>query len=277
MYDAKEHGRRALRFYNDAMDLRAQERMTLETELRQALANHELFLLYQPQVDLRDRHVTGAEALVRWHHPARGVISPALFIPLAEECGLISDITLWAIQQACAQLRAWRDAGLPPVSLAVNVSAWNVLRDDLFHAVESALGDYDLGGACLELEVTEGTLMKDMDASIEKLVALKRLGIRVSIDDFGTGYSSLSYLKRLPVDKLKIDQSFVRDIARDPDDAAITGAIIAMGKQLNLKVIAEGVEDRAAERFLRQHHCDQMQGYLFSPPVPADVFSTMLS
>jgi diguanylate cyclase (GGDEF)-like protein/PAS domain S-box-containing protein len=277
MYHAKEHGHKALRFYNDAMDMRAQERMSMESELRAALANDELFLLYQPQVDMLDRHVTGAEALVRWRHPVKGIISPAVFIPLAEECGLISEITQWAIDEACARLHQWRDAGLPAVTLAVNVSALNVHQDDLFHAVETALAANGLGGACLELEMTEGTLMKDFDASIDKLVALKRLGIHVSIDDFGTGYSSLSYLKRLPVDKLKIDQSFVRDIARDPNDAAITGAIIALGKQLNLKVIAEGVEDVAAENFLRRHRCDLMQGYLFSPPISADAFTRMLS
>jgi diguanylate cyclase (GGDEF)-like protein/PAS domain S-box-containing protein len=277
MYHAKDKGQNAFQFYDEAMDMRAQERLALENELRAALANNELFLLYQPQVNLRDHHVTGAEALVRWQHPEKGVISPARFIPLAEECGLISEITRWIIAEVCAQLRRWQDAGLPHVSLAVNVSALNVQQDDLYHSIESGLALQDLNGGCLELEMTEGTLMKDMEASILKLVELKRLGIRLSIDDFGTGYSSLSYLKRLPVDKLKIDQSFVRDIARDPNDAAITSAIIAMGKQLNLKVIAEGVEDLDAERFLLKHRCDQMQGYLFSPPVSADAFAGMLT
>jgi diguanylate cyclase (GGDEF)-like protein/PAS domain S-box-containing protein len=277
MYHAKEKGQNSLQFYDEAMDLRAQERLALENELRTALANNELFLLYQPQVNLRDHHVTGAEALVRWRHPAKGVVSPARFIPLAEECGLISEITQWVISQVCEQLRKWQDAGLPQVTLAVNVSALNVQQDDLYHSIESSLAIQGLSGGCLELEMTEGTLMKDMEVSIQKLVELKRLGIRLSIDDFGTGYSSLSYLKRLPVDKLKIDQSFVRDIARDPNDAAITSAIIAMGKQLNLKVIAEGVEDLDAERFLLKHRCDQMQGYLFSPPVSADAFAGMLT
>ncbi|NNG22972.1 EAL domain-containing protein [Telluria aromaticivorans] len=277
MYDAKERGHKLLQFYDQAMDARAQERMTLETELRNAIDRHELFLLYQPQVNLRDHHITGAEALVRWQHPLKGVVSPALFIPLAEECGLISEITQWAIAQACSQLRKWKEAGLPAVSLAVNVSALNIQQDDLYGSVESALATEGLAGSCLELEVTEGTLMKDMDASIRKLVDLKRLGIGISIDDFGTGYSSLSYLKQLPVDKLKIDQSFVRDIAHDPDGAAISGAIIAMGRQLKLRVIAEGVEDTATERFLLKHRCDQMQGYLFSPPISADAFTIMLA
>jgi diguanylate cyclase (GGDEF)-like protein/PAS domain S-box-containing protein len=277
MYHAKEQGQKTIQFYDEAMDMRALERLALENELRAALANNELFLLYQPQVNLRDHHVTGAEALVRWQHPSKGLVSPARFIPLAEECGLISEITRWVISQACGQLRKWQDAGLPHVSLAVNVSALNVQQDDLYHSIESALATEGLGGGCLELEMTEGTLMKDMEVSIRKLVELKRLGIRLSIDDFGTGYSSLSYLKRLPVDKLKIDQSFVRDIAHDPNDAAITSAIIAMGKQLNLKVIAEGVEDLDAERFLLKHRCDQMQGYLFSPPVSADAFADMLT
>jgi diguanylate cyclase (GGDEF)-like protein/PAS domain S-box-containing protein len=277
MYHAKDKGQNALQFYDEAMDKRAQERLALENELRTALANNELFLLYQPQVNLRDHHVTGAEALVRWQHPEKGLISPARFIPLAEECGLISEITRWIISEVCAQQRKWQDAGLPHVTLAINVSALNVQQDDLYHSIESALAIQGLGGGCLELEMTEGTLMKDMEVSIQKLVELKRLGIRVSIDDFGTGYSSLSYLKRLPVDKLKIDQSFVRDIAHEPNDAAITSAIIAMGKQLNLKVIAEGVEDIDAERFLLKHRCDQMQGYLFSPPVSADAFAGMLS
>jgi diguanylate cyclase (GGDEF)-like protein/PAS domain S-box-containing protein len=277
MYHAKEQGNKSLRFYDQAMDRLAQERLVLENELRSAFANKELYLLYQPQVNLRDRHVTGAEALMRWRHPVHGMISPARFIPLAEECGLMAEITEWAITQVCTQLRAWKDAGLPDVSLAVNVSARNVQHDDLYTWVAGALAAAGLDGSSLELEMTEGTLMTDMEASIEKLVELKRLGIRTSIDDFGTGYSSLSYLKRLPVDKLKIDQSFVRDIAQDPDDAAITGAIIAMGRQLHLKVIAEGVEDTDAERFLLKHRCDQMQGYLFSPPVAAEVFAGMLT
>jgi diguanylate cyclase (GGDEF)-like protein/PAS domain S-box-containing protein len=276
MYQAKLHGHKSLRFYDEAMDVRARERLAMENELRSAIANEDLFLLYQPQVDLRDRHIAGAEALVRWRHPVRGLISPSRFIPLAEECGLISQITEWEIHQVCAQLRKWTDAGLPQVSLSVNVSARNVQHDDLYHWVESALAASRICGGSLELEMTEGTLMTDMEFSIEKLVELKRLGIRTSIDDFGTGYSSLSYLKRLPVDKLKIDQSFVRDIARDADDAAITSAIIAMGRQLNLKVIAEGVEDSAAERFLLKHRCDQMQGNLFSPPIPADAFAAIL-
>jgi diguanylate cyclase (GGDEF)-like protein/PAS domain S-box-containing protein len=277
MYQAKPLGHKSLRFYDEAMDQRAQERLRMENELRAGIANGELYLMYQPQIDLRDRHVMGAEALVRWAHPVRGLISPALFIPLAEECGLISDISEWAIGEVCNQLRRWKDSGLPDVSLAVNVSARNVQHDDLYGWVERALAASGIDGRSLELEMTEGTLMTDMETSIEKLVALKRLGIRTSIDDFGTGYSSLSYLKRLPVDKLKIDQSFVRDISRDPNDAAITSAIIAMGKQLNLKVIAEGVEDSDAERFLLKHRCDQMQGYLFSPPVAPEAFAAMLS
>ena len=278
MYLAKQQGGKALRFYNKAMDVRAQERMAMENALRSAIASDELFLLYQPQVNLRDRQVIGAEALMRWRHPVQGIISPVRFIPVAEECGLISEMTEWAIGQACRQLRKWKDAGFPDVSLAVNVSAHNVQHDDVYAWVASALSASGLDGGSLELEVTEGTLMSDMEASIEKLVELKkRLGIRTSIDDFGTGYSSLSYLKRLPVDKLKIDQSFVRDIAQDANDAAITSAIIAMGRQLNLKVIAEGVEDVDAERFLLKHRCDQMQGFLFSPPIPPDVFAGMLS
>jgi diguanylate cyclase (GGDEF)-like protein len=277
MYQAKPQGHKSMRFYDKAMDQRAQERLRMENELRIAIGNGELYMMYQPQVDLRDHHVIGAEALVRWRHPVLGLVSPARFIPLAEECGLISDITEWVINQVCAQMRKWRDSGLPKVSLAVNVSARNVQHDDLYRWVETALADADIDGGSLELEMTEGTLMTDMETSIEKLVALKRLGIRTSIDDFGTGYSSLSYLKRLPVDKLKIDQSFVRDIAHNPDDAAITGAIIAMGRQLNLKIIAEGVEDSAAESFLLKHRCDQMQGYLFSPPVSPEAFAGMLS
>lgn len=276
MYHAKEHGGKSLRFYDETMDLRAQERLSMENELRSAFANRELYLLYQPQVNLRDRQMLGAEALMRWRHPVQGMISPARFIPIAEECGLITDITEWAINQVCRQLRAWKDSGLPDLSLAVNVSAHNVQHDDLYTWVASALSAAGVDGHSLELEMTESTLMTDMEASIAKLVELKRLGIRTSIDDFGTGYSSLSYLKRLPVDKLKIDQSFVRDIAQNPDDAAITGAIIAMGRQLKLKVIAEGVEDAEAERFLLKHRCDQMQGYLFSPPVPADVMAAMV-
>ncbi|MGZ5198638.1 MAG: EAL domain-containing protein [Telluria sp.] len=277
MYQAKLLGQRSLRFYDEAMDRRAQERLRMESDLRIAIANGELYLMYQPQVDLRDRHVTGAEALVRWAHPVRGMVSPSLFIPLAEECGLISDITKWAIKEVCTQMRKWKDSGLPDVSLAVNVSARNVQHDDLYGWVEAALAATGIDGGSLELEMTEGTLMTDMENSIEKLVALKRLGIRTSIDDFGTGYSSLSYLKRLPVDKLKIDQSFVRDIAHNANDAAITGAIIAMGRQLNLKVIAEGVEDNASASFLVKHRCDQMQGYLFSPPISAAEFAGLLS
>ncbi|MGZ8338066.1 MAG: EAL domain-containing protein [Telluria sp.] len=277
MYHAKAQGQKSLRFYDEAMDVRAQERLRLEIELRSAFANNELYLLYQPQVNLRDRHVTGAEALMRWRHSVHGMISPARFIPLAEECGLISEITEWAIRQACQQLRRWKDSGLPNLSLAVNVSARDVQHEDLYSWVADALSDNGVDGSSLELEMTEGTLMADIEASIGTLVRLKRLGIRTSIDDFGTGYSSLSYLKRLPVDKLKIDQSFVRDLAQNADDAAITGAIIAMGRQLKLKVIAEGVDDAEAERFLRKHRCDEMQGFLFSPPISAEVLSAMVA
>ena len=276
MYHAKPVGREKYQFFDTAMNQRAQERLMLENQLRTALANHELYLEYQPQVDLHDRRIVGAEALLRWQHPQFGMVPPSKFIPIAEDCGLIGEITCWVIDQACAQLRSWQRQGLPRLSLAINISALCLMHNTLCDNLAAALLIHGLDGELLELEMTEGILMRDVEASISKLRELKGLGVGLAIDDFGTGYSSLSYLKQLPVDKLKIDQSFVRDIAHDPNDSAITSTIIAMAKHLHLKVIAEGVEDAAAERFLCEHHCDQMQGFLFSRPVSAEALALMV-
>ena len=276
MYHAKPLGREKYQFFDSAMNQRAQERLMLENQLRGALGNGELYLEYQPQLDLRQRRIVGAEVLLRWRHPQHGLVPPSTFIPIAEDCGLIGEITHWVIEQACAQLSSWRAQGLPPLSLAINISALCLMHNALSDSLAASLLTHGLDGAQLELEMTEGILMRDVETSICKLRELKLLGVSLAIDDFGTGYSSLSYLKQLPVDKLKIDQSFVRDIAHDPDDSAITSTIIAMAKHLKLKVIAEGVEDAAVERFLCEHECDQMQGFLFSRPVSAEALAALL-
>ncbi|WP_374265427.1 EAL domain-containing protein [Zoogloea sp.] len=276
MYHAKESGRNTYRFFDEAMNVNALERLHLENGLRQAIEQQEFQLYYQPQVELASGRIIGVEALLRWFSGNLGSISPARFIPLAEECGLIVPIGEWVLQTACRQARAWQDAGLPPVPVAVNLSALQFRRSDIVASVASALAQSGIDGRWLELELTESLLMQSGPDVAAILGRLKALGVRLSIDDFGTGYSSLAYLKRFPVDQLKVDQSFVRDLSDDPDDATIVRAIIQLGNSLRLEVIAEGTETPEQMDFLRREGCVAAQGYLFSPPLPAEAVTGLL-
>jgi EAL domain-containing protein (putative c-di-GMP-specific phosphodiesterase class I) len=232
--------------------------------------------MYQPQIDMESRKITGVEALLRWQHPEMGLVSPDKFIRVAENSGLIVPIGEWVLRTACSQARKWQDDGLTAVSVAVNVSAVQFRREGFSELVRQVLLDTGLAPQYLELELTESLLLSSADVTLAVLRELKDMGLSLAIDDFGTGYSSLSYLKQFPVSKLKIDRSFVRDVALNPDDAAITTAIISMARSLNLKVIAEGVEDEAQMSFLRAHHCDEVQGYYFSKPLVADAVADKL-
>ncbi|TFW10283.1 EAL domain-containing protein [Oxalobacteraceae bacterium OM1] len=276
MYRAKEERGNAFQFYSREMSIRALERAELESALRRALERDEFELFYQPKVATSSGRIIGAEALIRWNHPEMGLVSPTRFIPMAEEIGLIVPIGDWVIHTACAQNKAWQRAGLPPISVSVNLSARQFRREGLVESVAQTLQDLDLDARHLELELTESIVMNSAEHFIRKLKEFEDLGVQLSIDDFGTGYSSLSYLKRFPLHHLKIDQSFVRDIATDADDAAITSTVISLGHSLNLKVIAEGVETEEQVAFLRDHNCDEMQGYYFSKPLPADQFACLL-
>lgn len=276
MYRAKEMGRNSFQFYTPEMNARTLQRLELEGLLRRALERNELVLLYQPKVELEHGRVVGAEALIRWRHPRLGMVSPAEFIPLAEETGLIVPIGDWVIQEACKQLRKWQDEGMAAIGVAVNLSARQFGQEDLPKVVAQALRLSGVDARCLELELTESAVMKEPQRAVTTLIELKRIGVRLSLDDFGTGYSSLNYLKRFPIDALKIDQSFVRDIPADPDDAAIAVAVISLAHGLRLGVVAEGVETEEQLAFLRRHGCDEMQGYYFSRPLPADQFAMLM-
>jgi EAL domain-containing protein (putative c-di-GMP-specific phosphodiesterase class I) len=244
-----------------------------ENDLRRALDRHELDVFYQPQVGVGDGRIVGMEALARWRHPTRGMVPPSDFIPLAEETGLIALLGEWVLRTACLQLRDWMQSGLPQMRLAVNVSVRQVLQKDFAATVEKVLTETGVPADLLELEITESTLMEHAQHTLQALHRLRELGVRLSIDDFGTGYSSLSYLKRFPVDIIKIDRSFVRDVPHDADDAAIVTGIIALAHSLRLQVVAEGVETDAQMQFLTKHGCDILQGYFLSPPVPAGEFA----
>ncbi|MFT3848309.1 MAG: EAL domain-containing protein [Propionivibrio sp.] len=276
MYHAKEAGRNSHRFFTEQMNRRVVEHLSLETSLRRALDNKEFVLHYQPQMDLGEGRIVGVEALVRWNHPEQGLISPARFIPVAEDSGLIVPLGAWVLSEACRQARAWQDAGLPPIVVAVNLSAVQFRRPDLVNTVINALVLSDLDSQWLELELTESILIQDAEATLDTVRRLKSLGIKLSVDDFGTGYSSLTYLKRFAVDKLKIDQSFVRDLVSDPDDAAIVRAIIQMAHSLKLKTIAEGVESEELANLLRIFHCDEIQGYWLARPMSAEQMEAFL-
>lgn len=268
MYQAKAQGRNSIQFFAASQNQLVLERMQLENDLHAALEQNQFELYYQPQIDGRGTCV-GFEALLRWHHPREGIVSPARFIPVAEDSGLIRPMGEWVIGEACRQLRAWRDEGLINITVAVNLSAAQLRSPTLFESVEQALKRHGLSGHDLELEVTESVAMHDPETSIHQLLALRNLGVQLSIDDFGTGYSSLSYLKRLPIHTLKLDQSFVHDIETDPNDVAICAATIALAHNLGLTVVAEGVETAAQRDFLTMHRCDYLQGFFFSKPLPA--------
>ena len=269
MYRAKDAGRSNFQFYSEAMNQPLIERMVLGAALKRALDQEQFVLLYQPKVDVATGAMTGVEALIRWQHPERGLLPPDQFIPVAEETGLIRQIGRWVLRAACLQGQAWRDDGLPPIPVAVNLSAREFNDERLAFEIAQAVVDASFDARLLELEITESLVMQDPDRAVETLAQLKSMGVRISIDDFGTGHSSLARLSKLPVDSLKIDGALIRDIATDADDAAIASAVIAMAASLRLTSIAEGVEEAGQLAFLKARGCDEMQGYLTSRPVPA--------
>jgi diguanylate cyclase (GGDEF)-like protein len=277
MYRAKEQGRDNYQLYTAAMNARIAERFAVENDLRRALDRNEFVVYYQPQVDLSSQQIVGVEALVRWEHPTRGLMLPADFIPVAEESGLIVPLGEWVLRTACAQAKAWQEAGLPPIRLAVNLSGRQFQQRNLGEMVERALNETSLEPRYLQLEITETVVMHDMDFTIATLNNLKAMGIQIAIDDFGCGHSSLNYLKRLPIDDVKIDRSFVHDLATDPSDAAIVGSVVAMTRELNLNVVAEGVETEEQLAFLKERQCDVVQGFLFSRPVPPDAVEKIIA
>jgi diguanylate cyclase (GGDEF)-like protein/PAS domain S-box-containing protein len=276
MYQAKENGRQRYQFFEPAMNVRAVERQSLEESLRRALERREFTLHYQPKVDLRSGGITGAEALIRWTHSVRGLVPPVQFIPVAEECGLILPIGRWVLREACRQAKDWIDEGLPLSSIAVNVSAMEFRDRGFLEGVFGVLEETGLDPKCLELELTESVLMKHADYTASVLEALRARGVQVAVDDFGTGYSSLSYLRKFSIDSLKIDQSFVRQIHETPGETSLVTAIINIGRSLNLRVVAEGVENEDELAFLQANECDEAQGYYFSRPVAAKQFAGLL-
>ena len=276
MYQAKENGRQTYQFFKPAMNVRAVERQSIEESLRRALEQREFSVHYQPKVDLRTGKITGAEALIRWMHPTQGPVSPAQFIPVAEDSGLIRPIGKWVLREACNQARVWADAGLPAATIAVNVSAIEFLQENFLEDVFRILKETGMDPRSLELEVTESVLMKRADSAVSALRELRARGVQVAVDDFGTGYSSLSYLSKFPIDALKIDQSFVRQITTTPDNTTIVSAIISLGRSMKLRVIAEGVETQEELAFLRAHQCHEAQGYYFSKPVLPHQFAKLL-
>ncbi|OHX13997.1 EAL domain-containing protein [Chromobacterium sphagni] len=277
MYHAKSSGRNSYKFYTADLNARAREILAIESQLRFALERDEFVLHYQPQVEMQSGRIIGAEALIRWNHPSLGLLGPVRFIQVAEERGFIVQIGNWVIREATRQLVAWRTAGLPELTLAINLSALQFRQPDLAEQLQHALASSGLPGHALDIEVTESIIMEDAQATIQTIDNMKNMGLRLSIDDFGTGYSSLSYLKRFKADKLKIDRSFVRDIPQDADDSAIARAIINMAKNLNMQVVAEGVETMEQWQFLEQEGCDFVQGYLIAKPLAADDFADLLT
>ncbi len=276
MYEVKSKGRNGICFYDDALRKQSHHRVQLESELHEAIEQDQLTLFYQPKVDAQTCEVLGFEALIRWIHPERGMISPMDFIPVAEESGLIIPVGKWVIKEACRQHQRWRALGKAAVSISVNLSAHQFADEHLLTAIRDILKETDMPAQFLEFEITETVLMQDADKALAILNAMKDMGLKISIDDFGTGYSSISYLKHFPADVLKVDRAFVKDLPDDEQDATITNAIILLAKALNLGIVAEGVETKAQLQWLRDKECDQIQGYLFSPPVPAEKAVTML-
>ena len=276
MFHAKENGKNNYQFYTNSMSATAFERLSMENALRKGLGNNEFEVYYQPKIDLAMNRVVGLEALIRWNHPEMGLVSPANFIPLAEDTGLIVPLGEWVLHAVCTQMKKWQDSGLEPMRVAVNLSACQFRQTMLRQQVKRILNDTGIAPEYLELELTESVIMDDIQTSSAVLRELKKMGVHISMDDFGTGYSSLSLLKRLPLDTLKIDQSFVRDITTDADDAAIVDAIISLAHSLRLRVIAEGVENNRQLDFLRRQGCDEVQGYLFSRPLPVAAIEAWL-
>jgi diguanylate cyclase (GGDEF)-like protein len=276
MYRAKDLGRNNYQFYSAQMNKHTFERLAMESSLRRAVERNEFLLHYQPKLDLRTGAIAGVEALVRWQHPDWGMVSPAQFIPLAEETGLIVQIGEWVLRTACEQSRKWREEGIPALRIAVNLSARQFAQKTLLRDVGRIIAESGLTPESLELEITESLVMHNPEQATQTLEELKAMGISLSIDDFGTGYSSLSYLKRFPLDCVKIDRSFIKDIPVDADDMAITKGVIALGHSLRLKVVAEGVETAEQLDFLRANDCDELQGFFFSKPLPSEEVTTFL-
>ena len=277
MYQAKDAGRNNYQFYSVGMDVNALERLNLETSLRRALEREEFVIFYQPLVNIKTGRIFGLEALVRWQHPDLGLISPSKFVPLLEDTGLIIPVGKWALTTACRQHMHWQNTGLEPLRISVNMSVRQFNDPDLISTIDHILKQADFNPSLLELEITESIFMQHTHTIKTNLQSLRQMGVRLTIDDFGTGYSSLSYLRRYPVDCLKIDQSFVRDITIDPDDAEIVKAILAMAKSLKLHVIAEGVETKDQLKLLREWGCESMQGFLLNPPLPHDDIGALIT
>jgi diguanylate cyclase (GGDEF)-like protein len=277
LYQAKQQGSSQYQFYSPEINAQLQERLALENELRGALERGEMVVYYQPIIDLQTRQITGMEALLRWQHPTRGLVSPLKFIPIAEHNGLIIPIGEWVLRTACAQNRAWQLAGLPPIRMSVNLSARQFEQLNLVELVKEILDKTGLETSYLELEVTESSLISDIEHSVKTLKQLRELGIWLALDDFGTGYSSLNYLKRFPVNMLKIDRSFVQDVTSNSDSAAVTDAIIALAKSLQLKITAEGVETEEQLEYLQKRGCQEGQGFYFGIPAPADRITSILN
>ena len=276
MYFAKEEGKNNYQFYSKDIQSQSNKRFSIETNLRRALERNELSLEYQAKVDFKTGMITGVEALLRWQNPSLGSVTPTQFIPVAEETGLIVPIGRWVMKTACAQNVAWQKQGLPPVCMAVNLSLRQLMDDNLLEDIKAALDESGMAPNLLELEITESMVMHNPARLIAELTNIKKLGVRLAIDDFGTGYSSLAQIKHFPIDTLKVDRSFIRNIPQDSEDKAITQAIITMGKTLKLTVVAEGVETQEQKDFLRDHICDEMQGFHFSKPIAPDKFADLL-
>jgi EAL domain-containing protein (putative c-di-GMP-specific phosphodiesterase class I) len=275
MYLAKEEGKNNYQFFSGKMKAHSIERLALETNLRRALEAEEFSLAYQAKVNFRTGAITGVEALLRWNNPQLGSVAPSQFIPLAEETGLIVPIGKWVLRTACEQNMEWQSQGLPALRMSVNLSMRQLNDEGLVREIEAVLRDTGMDPGLLELEVTESMIMHNAERAVKVLTAIKALGVRLAIDDFGTGYSSLAHLKRFPIDTLKVDRSFIREIPQDAEDRAIAEAIIAMGKTLSLTVVAEGVETPEQQAFLSERACDEMQGYYFSTPIPASDFAAL--
>jgi EAL domain-containing protein (putative c-di-GMP-specific phosphodiesterase class I) len=276
MYQAKANGRQSFQFFKPAMNVRAVERQSIEENLRRAIERQEFVLHYQPKINLRTGHITGAEALIRWTHPTRGLVPPAQFIPVAEDCGLIRPIGAWVLRQACQQSKAWVDAGLPAASMAVNVSAMELRDESYLENLLVVLDQTGMDPRMLELELTESVLMTHAETAASILQTLREHGVQIAIDDFGTGFSSLSYLRKFRIDALKIDQSFVSQVTSAGDETSIVAAVISMARSLQLRVVGEGVETVDQLRFLQAQDCDEVQGYYVSRPVPHEEFAELL-
>lgn len=276
MYHVKENGRNDYQFFTQEMNARAVQRQSTEASLRRALERQEFVLHYQPKINFHSGAIVGVEALVRWRHPERGLLLPAQFVPIAEDCGLILPIGRWVLRETCLQAQAWLQAGLPPITVAVNTSALELLDNDFLENIRATLVATGLDPHYLQLELTESVLMRDAESANAVLHALADMGVKLAVDDFGTGYSSLAYLKQFPIDALKIDQSFVSHVTSNPDDAIIVSTVISMGKSLKQRIIAEGVETPEQYEFLLAQQCDEGQGYYFCGPLEPEALATLL-